>query len=97
MWNLFFCGLVYIRIESVLQFAKYPHYAIPAYRVELVQKFLPAQHKIQCCQEYANVFGATLLPLRIIIIQIHSFWKHMNYCKHKKKYLVALHVGCNIT
>lgn len=74
-----------------------PKQAIPAYRGELVQKFLPAQHKIQCCQVYANVFGSTLLPLRIIIIQIHSFGKHKKNCKQEKKYLVALHVGCNIT
>lgn len=49
--------------------------AIPPYRKELDQKFLPAQHKIERCQQYANIFGSTLLPLRLIITQDHSFWK----------------------
>lgn len=92
-------NILLTNFQHILQTKKRekPKQAIPAYRGELVQKFLPAQHKIQCCQVYANVFGSTLLPLRIIIIQIHSFGKHKKNCKQEKKYLVALHVGCNIT
>lgn len=71
---------------------------IPSYRGEPVQRFLPAQHKIQCGQEYAKVFGSTLLPLRIINYpSIHSENVNSKTGSMKIRYLVALHVGSNIT